>query len=111
MIPATSEILSVTVEVVGHSVPALSSTASEDDVPNLQKRLERLHFSDTRGVIIPDHLQVLDSNKYSLRFGSFDANYEPGASFLNGSNSDRCSTPLSELTQEIDENIEQPPSG
>ena len=96
---------------MGHSVPALSSTASEDDVPNLQKGLERLHFSDTGGVIIPDHLQVPDSNKYSLRFGSFDANYEPGASLLNGSNSDRCSTPLSELTQEIDENIERPPSG
>ncbi|KAJ0989712.1 hypothetical protein J5N97_008068 [Dioscorea zingiberensis] len=109
--PVTSEIISVTVEAVDHSVPTASSTASEDGIPKLQKKLEGLYFADTRHVIIPNHLQVPESERSGLSFGNFDGIFGLGTSFVNDPNSDKCSTQLSESSQEIDENVEQCPSG
>ncbi|KAJ0988207.1 hypothetical protein J5N97_006563 [Dioscorea zingiberensis] len=107
---ATSDIVSISTEPVDRSVPASSSTVSQDVIPKLQKKLEDLHFSGTKHVIIPNHLQVPESERSGLSFGSFDANFGLGARIGNCPESDKSSTPLSETSQEIEENVEEPSS-
>ncbi|KAM0936518.1 putative GBF-interacting protein [Dioscorea sansibarensis] len=107
-VQVTSDIVSVPAEAVDRSLPASSSAGSEDAMPKLQKKLEDLHFSDTKLVIIPNHLQVPESERSGFSFGSFDANFGLGTHSRNCADSEKSSTPLFEASQEIEENVEEP---
>ncbi|GAB4845906.1 hypothetical protein Ancab_024911 [Ancistrocladus abbreviatus] len=54
-------------------------------------KLEKLKFSDGQHVIIPNHIQVPDSVKSILSFGSLDASFGAGINYLNSSESNKNS--------------------
>ncbi|KAF3783564.1 GBF-interacting protein 1 [Nymphaea thermarum] len=95
-------------EVSFQSLPS-RSVVSEEATSTIQKKLEELHFSDGQHVIIPNHLQVPESERSALSFGSFGASFDVGgvSSDLDGGKS---STPLSESSQVVDESSEEPSS-
>ncbi|TVU11034.1 hypothetical protein EJB05_44596 [Eragrostis curvula] len=66
----------ITVGTVTLSVPVLSSAHKEDLSLEVDKRLTEMQLSDKQHVIIPDHLQVTESEKYGLSFGSFGNSFE-----------------------------------
>lgn len=61
----------IRVGTVTLSVPVLNSARKEDLSLKLDKRLTEVQLSDKQHVIIPDHLQVTEAEKYGLSFGSF----------------------------------------
>ncbi|CAL9104512.1 unnamed protein product [Musa textilis] len=98
----------VAAEAVAESLPAPCSVASEVTALKLEKKLEELKLSDRKHVIIPNHLQVSESERHGLSFGSFDPNFELNISFANGPAKDRIDTPVSDSSQETEETTEQP---
>lgn len=107
----TSEVAPIVVGTSTQSLTSASVTAVEETTSKLQKKLQDLHFSDNRNVIIPNHLQVPEAERSGLSFGSFDASFAMCTSFANGPNSDKiASPPLSESSQEIEETTEEPSS-
>lgn len=95
-------------EAVAASLPAPCSVASEVTTLMLEKKLEELKLSDRKHVIIPNHLQVSESERHGLSFGSFDPNFELNMGFANGPAKDRIDTPVSDSSQETEETTEQP---
>lgn len=83
------------------------SGVSEEDASKLQKKLEELHFSDHQHVIIPNHLQVPESERSGLSFGSFDSNFTLGTSFVNVPCHENCSMPLTDSSQVPEDNIQE----
>ncbi|WOK95242.1 hypothetical protein Cni_G03949 [Canna indica] len=100
----------VVLEAVAQPLPSSGSATSEGATTKLEKKLEELKLSDRQHVIIPNHLQVPESERHGLSFGSFDANFELNMVIANGPARDKISTPLSESSQEIEETTEQPSS-
>lgn len=94
-------------EALSRSQPASSSTSSEDSTSKLQKKFHNMQFSEAQQVIIPDHLQVPESERTGLSFGSFDALFVPGARLVCDPDNDKSSTHLSESSQEVVENVEE----
>ncbi|CAL9073763.1 unnamed protein product [Musa textilis] len=103
----TSDIL-VMAEAVSQSLPASCSVTSEETTMKLEKKLDELKLSDRQHVIIPNHLQVPESERHGLSFGSFDENFELNIVFGNGPTRDKIDTPPSESSQEVKETSEQP---
>ncbi|XP_010942881.1 uncharacterized protein [Elaeis guineensis] len=99
---STSEVQTMSAETVDPSLPASSSTPFKNTTSKLQDKLEEQQFSETH-VIIPNHLQVPQSQITGLSFGSFDANFG-----LTMTDSNKSSTLLSESSQEVKENVEEP---
>ncbi|KAJ6839306.1 GBF-interacting protein 1-like [Iris pallida] len=106
----TSDVELITGEAATGPAPVLSSLASEDSATKLHSKLEELQVSDSKHVIIPNHLQVPESERTGLSFGSFDANFGLSTSFVNDTASDKISAKLSESSQETEENVEEPVS-
>ncbi|KAJ6832300.1 GBF-interacting protein 1-like [Iris pallida] len=104
----TDDVELITMEAATCTVPASSSLASESSATKLQKKLEELKVLDTKHVIIPNHLQVPESERSGLSFGSFDANFGLSTSVVNDTESDKSSAQLSEPSQEIEESVEEP---
>ncbi|RWW66525.1 hypothetical protein BHE74_00026098 [Ensete ventricosum] len=100
--------VSVAAEAVAESLPAPCSVASEVTTLKLEKQLEELKLSDRKHVIIPNHLQVSESERHGLSFGSFDPNFELNMGFANGPAKDMIDTPVSDSSQETEETTEQP---
>ncbi|GJN40076.1 hypothetical protein PR202_gb29244 [Eleusine coracana subsp. coracana] len=69
----------IRVGTVTLSVPVLNSARKEDLSLKVDKRLTEMQLSDKQHVIIPDHLQVTESEKYGLSFGSFGTSLEQTA--------------------------------
>ncbi|KAI4991219.1 hypothetical protein ZWY2020_039590 [Hordeum vulgare] len=107
----TRDDVAVTVEVVPQSVPASTSINKEDISSGLDKRLGDMQLFDKQHVIIPDHLQVTESEKYGLSFGSFGTSFEQAPSFPNDHGSEKSSVlPEYESSQDLEEVAEEPPS-
>ncbi|KAM3274551.1 hypothetical protein ACQJBY_043545 [Aegilops geniculata] len=101
----------VTVEVVPQSVPAPTAINKEDISSGLDKRLGDMQLFDKQHVIIPDHLQVTESEKYGLSFGSFGTSFEQAPSFPNDHGSEKSSIPPEyESSQDLEEVAEEPAS-
>ncbi|XP_077222702.1 GBF-interacting protein 1-like isoform X2 [Tasmannia lanceolata] len=109
VVQASSDIPPLTVEANTQSLPKSSATSSEATTLTLQKKLEDLHFSDGRHVIIPNHLQVPEAERAGLSFGSFDANFGVTTNYTNGLDSDKSST-VSESSQVFEETVAEPSS-
>ncbi|KAL6842470.1 hypothetical protein ACP4OV_027705 [Aristida adscensionis] len=62
-------------DTVSQSAPILSSV-SKEDLLMAEKSFNDLQLSDKQHVIIPNHLQVSESEKYGLSFGSFNASFQ-----------------------------------
>uniref|UniRef100_A0A0E0LZ07 GBF-interacting protein 1 N-terminal domain-containing protein n=1 Tax=Oryza punctata TaxID=4537 RepID=A0A0E0LZ07_ORYPU len=106
----------VSVETVPQSILVSDSIHKEDTTLGVDTRPSDMRLSDKQHVIIPDHLQVAESEKYGLSFGSFkyglsfgsfDACFEQSASFSKDSESEN-STPHCESSQEADEVLDEP---
>lgn len=107
----TRDDVAVTVEVVPQSVPAPTSINKEDISSGLDKRLGDMQLFDKQHVIIPDHLQVTESEKYGLSFGSFGTSFEQAPSFPNDHGSENSSIlPEYESSQDLEEVAEEPAS-
>ncbi|CAL5011671.1 unnamed protein product [Urochloa decumbens] len=65
----------VAVDTVPQS-SATSNSVGTEDVLKVDKSFNGLQLSDKLHVIIPDHLQVSESEKYGLSFGSFNASFQ-----------------------------------
>ncbi|KAF7058407.1 hypothetical protein CFC21_065472 [Triticum aestivum] len=103
--------VAVTVEVVPQSVPAPTSINKEDISSGLDKRLGDMQLFDKQHVIIPDHLQVTESEKYGLSFGSFGTSFEQAPSIPNDHGSEKSSIlPEYESSQDLEEAAEEPAS-
>ncbi|XP_008797741.2 GBF-interacting protein 1-like isoform X4 [Phoenix dactylifera] len=103
--PGTSDVSTV-VEAVSESLPVLS----EDTALKLEKKLDELQLLDRQHVIIPNHLQVPESERHGLSFGSFESSFNLSMGSANGPASDKSTAPPLESSQEIKENIEDPSS-
>jgi hypothetical protein len=66
------EDLPIRVGTVTLSVPVLNLARKED----LSLKVDKKLADDKQHVIIPDHLQVTESEKYGLTFGSFGTSFE-----------------------------------
>ncbi|KAF7071991.1 hypothetical protein CFC21_077194 [Triticum aestivum] len=107
----TRDDVAVTVEVVPQSVPAPTPINKEDISSGLDKRLGDMQLFDKQHVIIPDHLQVTESEKYGLSFGSFGTSFEQAPSFPNDHGSEKSSIlPEYESSQDLEEVAEEPAS-
>ncbi|OVA19746.1 Protein of unknown function DUF1296 [Macleaya cordata] len=105
----SSKVVPITDDADAQSLPVLNAAASKEATSKLQKKLEELHFYDSH-VIIPNHLQVPESERTGLSFGSFDANFGVRTSYSNGLDTEKISTTVSESSQEIEEIAEEPSS-
>ncbi|XP_010942572.1 GBF-interacting protein 1-like isoform X4 [Elaeis guineensis] len=103
--PGTSDVSTV-VEAVSESRPVLS----ENTTLKLEKKLDELQLLDRQHVIIPNHLQVPESERHGLSFGSFESSFNLSIGFANGPASDKSTAPPPELSQEIEGNVEDPSS-
>ncbi|KAF8745449.1 hypothetical protein HU200_013442 [Digitaria exilis] len=55
---------------------AISNSVGTEDLLKVDKSFNDMPLLDKQHVIIPDHLQVSDSEKYGLSFGSFNASFQ-----------------------------------
>uniref|UniRef100_A0A1D1YBU7 GBF-interacting protein 1 N-terminal domain-containing protein n=1 Tax=Anthurium amnicola TaxID=1678845 RepID=A0A1D1YBU7_9ARAE len=106
---STSDTAHAEVEKDTQSVSVVKSGGSEVATAKLQKKLEELQFSDSRHVIIPNHLQVPEAERSGLSFGSFDGSFGIGtrSAFPKDADNEKSSTPLSESSEGPEENIEE----
>ncbi|KAG6467923.1 hypothetical protein ZIOFF_072488 [Zingiber officinale] len=102
----TSEV-PVVIEAVSQPLLTLSLTTPKGVSVNLAKKVEELKLSDRQHVIIPNHLQVPESERHGLSFGSFDANFEFNTVLTKDTMRDNIETPPYESSQETDETIEK----
>ncbi|XP_074566028.1 GBF-interacting protein 1-like isoform X2 [Curcuma longa] len=102
----TSEVPVVT-EAVSQSLPTLLSATPVGASVKLAKKVEELKVSDRQHVIIPNHLQVPESERHGLSFGSFDANFMFKMVVAKDLAGENIETPHYEPSQEIDETIEK----
>lgn len=94
-------------QAADRSLSASSSVASDIITSQLENKLEDLQLSETQHVIIPPHLQVPESERQGLSFGSFDASFKLAKSLSGCPAVEDSSTPPSELSQEGEENLEE----
>ncbi|RWW81474.1 hypothetical protein BHE74_00010124 [Ensete ventricosum] len=102
----TSEV-SVVAEAVTQSSPAACSVTTEEPAVKLEKKVNELKLSEKQHVIIPNHLQVPESERHGLSFGSFDANFELNMVVANGPARVEIDTPFCK-SPEIEETLEKP---
>ncbi|OEL16188.1 hypothetical protein BAE44_0022793 [Dichanthelium oligosanthes] len=55
---------------------AISNSVGTEDLLKVDKSFHDMQLSDKQHVIIPEHLQVSESEKYGLSFGSFNASFQ-----------------------------------
>ncbi|PKU82343.1 GBF-interacting protein 1-like isoform X2 [Dendrobium catenatum] len=88
-----------------HAADSMPSDISKEVL-----NLEDLCLSDAQHVIIPDHLQVPESERTGLSFGSFGSNFGLDMGLKIEPEKIKCPEEPSELSGEVDENVEQLPS-
>lgn len=103
---AASEVPGVTIDVTEHLEPVSRVLDSEEATMKLQKKLEELHVSKSQLVILPNHIQVPESERSKLSFGSFGIGFGVSAIVPSGQESDQKHTPVSEASVDGDENVE-----
>lgn len=95
-------------DVIPQSAPVSNSAGTEDPL-KVDKYFSDLQLSDKLHVIIPDHLQVSESEKYGLSFGSFDVSFQQ----TMGSSDPECvksSLPKFDSSHELNGSIDKPQS-
>lgn len=103
---AASEVPGVTTDSTEHLEPVSRVLDSEEATLKLQKKLEELHVSKSQLVILPNHIQVPESERSKLSFGSFGIGFGVSAIVPSSQESDQKHTPVSEASVDADENVE-----
>ncbi|KAK4429219.1 GBF-interacting protein 1 [Sesamum alatum] len=99
---ASSEVSTISIG----SYPESESAPSKEATPELQRKLEELHISDSQHVIIPNHIHVPEVGKLGFCFGSFDASFGVDMT-CNGSLESDKSPALFESSEPIDEPVKE----
>ncbi|XP_038713265.1 GBF-interacting protein 1-like isoform X2 [Tripterygium wilfordii] len=102
----SSDVASISIEASAQSL-AVNVLDSEETTSELQKKLEELHIPQRRHVIIPNHIHVPESERTKLSFGSFDASFGITLSVVSAQQSEKSSTPLSEISHSLEEPLEE----
>jgi len=101
----------VTVKDAPQSVLVPTSIHKEDISSQMDKKLGDMHLFDKQNVIIPDHLQVTESEKYGISFGSFGTSVEHTTGIPNDHENEKVSMPPEYVSsQEVEEAVEEPAS-
>jgi hypothetical protein len=101
----------VTVKDAPQSVLVSTSIHKEDISSEMDKKLSDMQLFDKQQVIIPDHLQVTESEKYGISFGSFGTSVEHPTGFPNEHENAKISMlPEYESSPEVEEAVEEPAS-
>ena len=69
--------------------------------------LEELHLPQCQLVILSNHIHVPESERTKLSFGSFSPDFGVTTSYVNDPVSDKSSTSLSEISQGIEESVNE----
>ena len=88
---------------------AISILVGTEELLKVDKSFNSLQLLDKQHVIIPDHLQVSESEKYGLSFGSFNAGFQQ----TMGSSDPECaksSLPKYNLSHELNDSDDEPQS-
>ncbi|XP_078171420.1 uncharacterized protein LOC144565509 isoform X2 [Carex rostrata] len=108
---ATTDLAPSSSEHVTVSVPAPDPNESTSMVTEVERKLDELDVSERQHVIIPNHLQVPESEKYGLSFGSFESNCSLIAASVNGPKMSEKSTesykPEAALPQQAEESAQE----
>ena len=105
----THDDVPVTVKDAPQSVLVSTSIHKEDISSEMDKKLSDMQLFVKQHVIIPDHLQVTESEKYGLSFGSFGTSFGQTAGFPNNHENEKSSMlPEYESSQEAEEVVEEP---
>ncbi|KAF1890041.1 hypothetical protein Lal_00025373 [Lupinus albus] len=105
--PASASAPSALAEVSGQLQSASSALDSQEDSSKLQRKLKDLNLNQRQHVILPNHIFVPDSEKNKFSFGSLGVTFGVNSSYVNGPESEKSSTPLSETSQSIEETVEE----
>ncbi|CAK8537724.1 unnamed protein product [Lathyrus sativus] len=109
--PATApEAPPVSAEATRQLQSASSALDTEEATSKLQGKLENSHIPQHQHVILPNHIIVPDSEKNKFCFGTLGVNFGVDTrSCVSGPNSEKSSnsTPHSEISQNIEETVEE----
>ena len=98
------------VPLAADTIPQSSATSNSvgtEQLLKVDKSFNSLQLLDKQHVIIPDHLQVSESEKYGLSFGSFNASFQQ----TMGSSDPECaksSLPKYNLSHELNDSDDEP---
>ena len=96
----------ILVEATAQTQHDTSVLDMEEATSKLQRKLEELHLSQRQLVILPNHIHIPESERTKLSFGSFGADFGVTTSYVNGLVSDKSSPSLSEISQGIEESVD-----
>ncbi|KAK3034019.1 hypothetical protein RJ639_033304 [Escallonia herrerae] len=102
-----SEVPAVSLEASTRPEPALGVADSKETTSELESKLEEFHISDNQHVIIPNHLHVPEAERIGFCFGSFDASFGFNTSHTSGLESEKSPPPHSEISDGIEESVEE----
>ncbi|TVU06641.1 hypothetical protein EJB05_49865 [Eragrostis curvula] len=89
-------------DTIPHSAP-MSNSVTKDELLKVDKSFNDLQLSDKQHVIIPDHLQVSESEKHGLSFGSFNASFQKTMVSTDPEGAKRSFLPVSSQLNCIDD--------
>nr|XP_023891926.1 GBF-interacting protein 1-like isoform X2 [Quercus suber]POE61410.1 gbf-interacting protein 1 [Quercus suber] len=104
---AAPEAPAILVEATAQTQHDTSVLDMEEATSNLQRKLEELHLPQRQLVILPNHIHVPESERTKLSFGSFGTDFGVTTSYISGPVSDKSSTSLSEISQGIEESVDE----
>ncbi|XP_061364526.1 uncharacterized protein LOC133307963 isoform X2 [Gastrolobium bilobum] len=104
---SASESSAVSAEATGQLQSVSGVLDSEEATSKLQRKLEDLHLPPRQHVILPNHISVPDSEKNKFSFGSLGVTFGVNTSYVNGPESEKSSTPLSGVSQAVEETAEE----
>jgi hypothetical protein len=86
---------------------AISNSVGTEELLKVDKSFNSLQLLDKQHVIIPDHLQVSESEKYGLSFGSFNASFQQTMG-SSDPESAKSSIPKYNLSHELNGSDDEP---
>lgn len=95
-----------TIEATTSSL-SVSNLDSDDATSKLHKKLQELHLQQRQHVILPNHIHVPESERSKLSFGSFGTLFGVNTSGPVVPEIEKSSTPMTETSQDIEENVEE----
>ncbi|CAL0315651.1 unnamed protein product [Lupinus luteus] len=98
---------SASAEVTGQLQSPSRALDSQEDTSKLQRKLEDLNLTQRQHVILPNHIFVPDSEKNKFSFGSLGVTFGVKTSCIDGPESEKSSTPLSQTSHSIEETLEE----
>ena len=106
-IVAAPEAPTILVEAIAQTQHDTSILDMEEATSKLQRKLKELHLPQHQLVILPNHIHVLEYERTKLSFGSFGVDFGVTTSCVSGPVSDKSFTSLFEISQGIEESMDE----